>query len=282
MCLGFIRKTGMGDSDAFELFKDILKIPVLKGQDWTVTSPDVIEKVMHITYDLLGDEDPLRKEKTGLNGYMLDQYDLLQSMVHKARDPLEIAVKTAILGNAIDIMVSNDFSRLQTTVREKIEQPLHEKSFLQLKKQLEETRRLIYFGDNAGEIVLDKLLISTLGELYNLEITFVVRSMPTLNDVTLTDVRDVKMDEVAQVLGNGIDGPFPGTRVSRCSPEVQDLFRHADLVISKGGGNFDSLDEDKDLYGRKISFLFLSKCYLYEQLFHTPLEAPILSNYYNV
>ena len=56
------------------------------------------------------------------------------------------------------------------------------------------------------------------------------------------------------------DGPFPGTRVSRCSPEVQDIFKQADLVISKGGGNFDSLDEDKKIYGQKISFLFLSKC----------------------
>ena len=59
------------------------------------------------------------------------------------------------------------------------------------------------------------------------------------------------------------DGPFPGTRVSRCSPEVQDIFKQAGLVISKGGGNFDSLDEDKKIYGQKISFLFLSKCYLY-------------------
>ena len=66
MCLGFIRKTELGDSEAFELFNDVMKIPSLKGQDWTVTSPDVIEKVMHITYEMLGDENPLRKEKADL------------------------------------------------------------------------------------------------------------------------------------------------------------------------------------------------------------------------
>jgi uncharacterized protein with ATP-grasp and redox domains len=80
---------------------------------------------------------------------------------------------------------------------------------------------------------------------------------------------------------NGIEGPFPGTRLSRCSSEVQELFREADLVISKGGGNFDSLDEDKTLYKQNISFLLLSKCHLYEQLFHTPLEWPVLSNFYH-
>jgi uncharacterized protein with ATP-grasp and redox domains len=52
-------------------------------------------------------------------------------------------------------------------------------------------------------------------------------------------------------------------------------------VISKGGGNFDSLEEDKDIYGQKISFLFLSKCHLYAKLLNTPLEGSILVNYYN-
>ena len=210
----------------------------------------------------------------------MDQYSLFETMVQKARDPLKTAVHLAILGNSIDIMLSDNFSHLQSTIREKMKYPLPEENYLQLKWQLTNTRRLIYFGDNAGEIVLDKLLISTLKELYDLDVTFVVRSMPTLNDVTLTDARDIKMNEVARVLENGIDGPFPGTRVFRCSPEIQDIFRQADLVISKGGGNFDSLDEDKKTYGQKISFLFLSKCYLYEKLLHTPLEAPILSNYY--
>jgi len=279
MCLGFIRGTGLGDPKAFKLFNEVLQIPALKGRNWQVTSPDVIEEVMRLTCDRLGDEDPLAKEKTGLNRYLLDHYEMFEAMVHEARDPLKMAVKMAILGNAIDIMVSNDFSRFQTNIREKTQKPLPEKAFQQFKKLLGETHRLLYLGDNAGEIVLDKLLISTLRKLYDLEIVFVVRSMPTLNDVTLKEARDVNMHEVALVMENGIEGPFPGTRVSRCSREIQELFRKSDLVISKGGGNFDSLDEDKTLYGKKISFLFLSKCYLYGKLFDTPLEGLILSNY---
>lgn len=281
MCLGFIRKTELDDSGAFTLFNHVMQIPSLKGEDWTVTSPDVIETVMHMTCDVLGDSDPLKNEKAALNQHLSDQADVFQEMIYKSRNPLRIAVKMAVLGNAVDIMLSNDFSHLQNTIRERIAQPLPEKNFQAFRDQLERTRRLVYFGDNAGEIVLDKLLISTLKELYDLEVAFVVRSVPTLNDATLKDARHVKMNEVARVFENGIDGPFPGTRVARCSPEVQKLFKRADLVISKGGGNFDSLDEDKDLYGRKISFLFLSKCYLYMQLFHTPLEAPIISNYYD-
>ena len=281
MCLGIIRKTGLDHSKEFELFNTVMQIPSLKGQDWTVTSPDVIEKVMHITYDILGNKNPLKKEKADLNRYLMDQYDVYEKMVQSARDPLKMAVHLAIMGNSIDIMLSDNFSSLQSTIRDKMKYPLPEKEYQQLKRQLARAHQVVYFGDNAGEIVLDKLLISTLNELYDLKVTFVVRSMYTLNDVTLTDALDIKMNEVAHLMENGIDGPFPGTRVFRCSPEIQDIFRGADLVISKGGGNFDSLDEDKKIYGQKISFLLLSKCYLYEKLLHTPLEAPILSNYYD-
>ncbi len=281
MCLGFIRRTGLGETDVKTLFNDVLQIPSLRGKNWDITSPDVIEDVMKKTYETLGDENPLKREKEKLNRYLLDRYETFEGMVRNAKDPLKVAVKLAIMGNAIDIMISPDFRKLVTIVKEKMEQPLPEKSFETFKDQLGKTRRLVYFGDNAGEIVLDKLLISTLKKLYDLEIVFVVRSMPTLNDVTLQEARDVKMDEIVQVRPNGIDGPFPGTRVSRCSPEVQELFRQADLVISKGGGNFDSLEEDKDIYGKKISFLFLSKCYLYAKLLNTPLEGSILTNYYN-
>lgn len=281
MCLGFIRKTALDDSEIFALFNDVLQLPALRGKNWDVTSATVVEQVMKKIYEVLGDKDPLKEQKAKLNRNLLDRYDTFELMVREAEDPLKTAVKLAIMGNTIDIMISLDFSRLVTIVKEKIEQPLPEKSFEQLKDQLGKTRRLVYFGDNAGEIVLDKLLITTLKELYDLEIVFVVRSLPTLNDVTLHEARDVKMDEIVPVLPNGIDGPFPGTRLSRCSPEVRALYKQADLIISKGGGNFDSLDEDKAVYGRKISFLFLSKCYLYMKLLNTPLEGPILANYYD-
>lgn len=281
MCLGFIRKSGLGDSDVNTLFNDVLQIPTLSGKNWDVTSATVVEQVMKKIYKVLGNDDPLKKQKAKLNRYLMDRYEIFEGMVRDAKDPLEAAVKLAILGNAIDIMISLDFQKLVTMVKEKMEQPLPEKSFEAFKAQVGKTRRLVYFGDNAGEIVLDKLLITTLKKLYDLEVVFVARSMPTLNDVTLKEARDVKMDEIVPVLSNGIDGPFPGTQVSRCSPEVQAIYKQADLIISKGGGNFDSIEEDKDVFGKNISFLFLSKCYLYVKLLNTPLEGSILANYYD-
>ena len=127
MCLGFIRKTSLCDSEVNTLFNDVLQMPPLRGKNWDVTSPAVIEEVMKKTYDILGDNDPLKKEKERLNRYLLDRYEIFETMVREAEDPLKTAVKLAITGNAIDIMLSMDFSHLLTTFREKVEQPLPEK-----------------------------------------------------------------------------------------------------------------------------------------------------------
>ena len=87
------------------------------------------------------------------------------------------------------------------------------------------------------------------------------------------------MDNITSILENGIDGPLPGTITSRCSSEVRDLLHRADLIISKGGGNFDTLEEEKD-YNRNVTFLLLSKCIPYYNYFHAELYQPILANFF--
>ena len=55
----------------------------------------------------------------------------------------------------------------------------------------------------------------------------------------------------------------------------------ADLFISKGGGNFDTLDEEKDHLPRPIVFMLLSKCHPYFKTFGVEVNRPILYNYPN-
>jgi hypothetical protein len=108
----------------------------------------------------------------------------------------------------------------------------------------------------------------------------VVRSVPTLNDATLKEAKSIGMDKIVKVIENGIDGPLPGTMLSRCSKEVNDFVRQSDLIISKGGGNFDTLDEDRKHLSKKISFLLLSKCDPHFKNFGVNLYQPIIANFY--
>jgi hypothetical protein len=125
-------------------------------------------------------------------------------------------------------------------------------------------------------VVLDKLLIETIKKRYDRDITFVVRSVPTLNDVTIKEATFVGMDQVVRVVENGIDGPLPGTIFKRCAKEIRALAEQVDFIIAKGGGNYDSLGEEKNFL-KKIVFMLLSKCHPYNQTFGVGMFQPILS-----
>ena len=94
-----------------------------------------------------------------------------------------------------------------------------------LEKRIINSRRILYFGDNAGEIVLDRLFIETIKEQHDTDIILWSEGMPTLNDATLKDSEQIGMVNLVRVIENGIDGPVPGTLLDRCSRDVHDLFK---------------------------------------------------------
>ena len=89
----------------------------------------------------------------------------------------------------------------------------------------------------------------------NLTVLYGVRGRPVVNDVTLEDARMVGMESVARIIENG-SGAL-GTVLNETSPEFQEIFKTADLVISKGQGNFESLSECRD---QQIYYLLMIKC----------------------
>ena len=62
------------------------------------------------------------------------------------------------------------------------------------------------------------------------------------------------IDKVAHIIYSGCDAP--GTILRFCSGDFLRIYENADLVISKGQGNFEALSqEDKPIF-----FLFRVKC----------------------
>ena len=280
MSITAIRKLPLDEDEIRGLYEEILKIPSLRGLSWDATSAQVIEEIWQKIVNKMGTPDPFHAEKADQNKKIEDLYPFLEKMRDEAEDPLYLAVKLAILGNSFDFMVADNSLAVESTITDRVKIPLPNDEYLEFKKQLKTCRHLIYFGDNAGEIVFDKLLIETIQKIYSPEIVFVVRSTPTLNDATLTEAKFVGMDKIVRVVENGIKGPLPGTLLNRCSSEVIDLINHADLIISKGGGNFDTLDEEKKHLKKNITFLLLSKCVPYHRHFGVEIYQPIISNFY--
>jgi uncharacterized protein with ATP-grasp and redox domains len=280
MAVAALRQLQLDENAIRELTAEILEIPALSGLEWKTTSAEVIEDVWLKIVKKIGSPDPFRSAKSDQNRKLMDLYPLLQQRVNESADPLYMAVKLAIWGNSIDLMIADPNASFENSIEGAVEAPLSHEVFSTFAQQLKASNRLVYFGDNAGEIVLDKLLIETIKELHPAEIVFVVRSVPTLNDANLTEASSIGLHRIVRVIENGVDGPLPGTLLNRCSNEVKDAVSRADLIISKGGGNFDTLDEERKHLNKNISFLLLSKCEPYYRHFGVQIHQPILANYY--
>ena len=271
VALSAIKKLRLDEDSVKALYAEILEIPALRGLFWDITPAEVIEDLWEKIIKKAGCPDPFDAEKLVQNKKAMALYPSLQKMAKAAADPLKLAVKLSILGNSMDLMMADPTLTIEKSLEERLKLPFSDENYLKFRRQLKTSQHVLIF---------DRLLIETIKRLYQPEIALVVRSVPTLNDATLKEAKSVGLDKIATVIENGIDGPLPGTFLSRCSPKVKELVRQSDLIISKGGGNFDTLDEEKKHLNKNISFLLLSKCEPYYQRFGIKLYQPILVNDY--
>ena len=109
----------------------------------------------------------------------------------------------------------------------------------------------MYIADNAGEIVFDRVLIE---QFKNKKSIFAVRSGPIINDALVEDAIACGIYKCARIISSGCDAP--GTILRFCNKKFLKIYRDADLIISKGQGNFEALADEK----RPIFFLFRAKC----------------------
>jgi uncharacterized protein with ATP-grasp and redox domains len=280
MSLSTMRRLQLDESIIEGVYSDILEIPALQGHDWNIANEEVVGLVFKKIMEKIDSPDPFHAEKLEQNRMILEIYPSLKQSVNASSNPLYEAVKLAIIGNSIDFMTTDKSVDTLQLIVERTEYALPEETFKEFMGKLNATRRLLYIGDNAGEIVFDKLLIEIIREGREVEVFFVVRSIPILNDATLKEAQFVGMDKVATVIENGMDRPFPGTFLKGCSGELRELVERANLIISKGGGNFDTLDEERKRLEMNITFMLLSKCYPYKQHFGVALSQPIMANFF--
>lgn len=207
----------------------------------------------HVIYgavkELTNHRDPYNHLKALYNQKALSVYSQLKEEILQADEPLLLAIRFAIAGNVIDFGPNADFN-LERELEDNRNRSFAILDYESFKKSLAETDSVLYLGDNAGEIVFDKLLIETMHK----PTVYVVRGEAIINDVTLQDAQTVGMYEVADVITNGSGAP--GTLLEECSKEFQEYYSKARLIISKGQGNYETLsDEDSPIF-----FMLKAKC----------------------
>ena len=246
-------------------FKEALKVASNfdKYQDSFSLLYDMLEKVKKINPD----DDPYENFKKQFNKICLNIEPDLKKLAYKSNnidEIFEIGLRISLSGNALDVMQGGILSEefLEDAVKKSLTQRINLENVKLLKKNILESQKILFIGDNAGEIVFDKIFIEIIkdkifkNEKNNDEkITYTVRGGPSLNDSTIEDAIMVGMDKIVRVITTGID--LPGAYLPKCSEEFKRFYNNADLIISKGQGNFDSLLDEKD---KNIFFLLKIKC----------------------
>ena len=203
--------------------------------------------------------------KKEFNQLMLNMEISIEDKIRKSNDPLEKALLYARIGNYIDFAaLSNvDQSTVITLLDEKSSEDLDEKEYKNFLHDLSSAKKLVYLTDNCGEVVLDKMAVKILKEQYpNLDITVIVRGYPVVNDATMEDAEEIGLTDLVNVIGNGSN--VGGTWIPGINSESRELLYDADLIIAKGQGNFETLND----CGLNIYYLFLCKCDLFQRRFH--------------
>ena len=206
---------------------------------------------------ILSITDPFSEEKEESNQVALELYDQWKPRVIDSDDPFRLALRLAIAGNIMDYGASTSFD-IHKTIDRVISSKFAIDQSEQLRAKIQNASKVLYLGDNAGEIVFDKLFIEV---IKHENIKFVVKGAPVLNDVTIDDAAQVGMHSAADVISNGYDAP--STILSCCSSEFFQEYNSADLIISKGQGNLEGLLSESD---PRIFFLLMVKCDLIAEI----------------
>jgi len=220
--------------------------------DFSQPPPALAQRVHRRLRELTGLADPYRPVKDRQNAMALRLLPELRQEISSSDDPLQMAVRIAIAGNIIDSGVNGniDEADVHLSLRRVLESPFHG-DIEQFRRAIGRARRILYLADNAGEIIFDRLLIELLPRERT---TLAVRGAPAINDATREDAQTAGLSQLVEVIDNGSDAP--GTILAGCSAEFRRRFNDADLIVSKGQGNFETLNE----IDRNIFFLFQVKC----------------------
>ncbi len=221
------------------------------------SSPQIVREIMNILSSITDNHDLFIDEKKLSNDLLLNKYEELRAMVLGSSNSFDTALRLSIAGNIIDFAANPKFfdnskKYLEETIDKVMQSDFAIDDSKLLSDRIDKAETILFLGDNSGEIVMDKLFLETISHA---NVYYAVRGNPILNDATVDDAEYVKIKNYAKVIENG--NSAPSTILHQCSDDFLDIYNKADIIISKGQGNFEGLYNSTN---DKIFFLLMVKC----------------------
>ena len=218
-------------------------------------TPPEIGWLIHKTIrEATGNLDPYKEIKQSHNEEVLKIETDLTNLVKESSSPVINALKLAGTGNLIDFGPERQWNDIHEIFEGFMTKKSNFFDFPAFENSLKNSETLLYIGDNAGEIVLDKILIKLLLQETDIDIVFAVRGKPIINDATMEDAISVGITDIVRVIDTGAG--FPGVVLESSSEEFLQHYQRADMILSKGQGNYESLSDKNE----NIFFLLQAKC----------------------
>ncbi|MCD4833440.1 MAG: ARMT1-like domain-containing protein [Bacteroidales bacterium] len=231
--------------------KEVLNVvgEMIKSIPMENTPPETGNIIYQKISEITEVHDPYKEIKKANIKEALSLYPELKKNIENSDDRLLTAIRIAIAGNVIDLGVNKKFN-IVDDLKQILKQDFAIFDYEDFKNQLNRAELVLYLGDNAGESVFDKLLIEELGK----PVTYAVRDIPVINDCVIEDAVTSGLDKVATLISSG--STAPATILSLCNEDFIEKFKNADLVISKGQGNYEGLSQ----VNRSVFFMLKAKC----------------------
>lgn len=238
-----------------QYLKDVMR--VMLDADPADTMPWISDQIRLLQPPVPRRLPDYAKIKTYFNTILLEMEPMLKNAIQQQPDPLSYAIRLARCGNYIDFgaMEHVDEDILHSLLKQVKEETLDTHIYKRFLAQAKHSSNLLYLCDNCGEIVLDKLLILQLQKQFpDLQITVMVRGGEVLNDATMRDVQQIRLDEICECTDSQV--PLAGCDLRHIGEYARSLITSSDMIIAKGQANFESLYG----YGLPIYYLLLCKC----------------------
>lgn len=227
-------------------------------------APVLVSQIGALKKEMFGVEQDFEEEKRRFNELMLSMEETIWHRICAQEDALYAAVRYAMIGNYIDFgaMENVDEDALAAMLADSGRFVPQAEAYEAFRRDVLSMKRLVYLTDNCGEIVMDKLLLRVMHQMNpQAELTVIVRGERVLNDATQQEARFVRLDEHARLLGNG--SAIAGTCLRDISAQARAEIEAADVIISKGQANFETLRR----CGMNVYYIFLCKCELFASRF---------------
>jgi hypothetical protein len=263
--LNTVRRFGGGREAEERALRAVLE--QLARADFDLSPPRLAPAVYGAIYRVLGTHDPYAEIKRDSTRHALALLPGLRRRVEAAADPFAVAARISLAGNIVDFGTNHPFD-LEATLDRVLGAPLAVDHTDLLRRRLETAREVLFLADNAGEIVLDRLLLEQMPS--GPRVVVAVRGGPIINDATLEDARAAGLDQLARLVEPGVT--LPGIDLERSSPELRRLYQQADVIIAKGQGNFETLESGP------VFHLFMVKCEMVARLTGQALGAPLVAS----